>query len=223
MIRWPGRSRSVRSSSYKPESHADFVNVARTIAFSMAALALLGKAAREDVTMTEKMRVYGRANALNRSADQSERTMMQRRRQQAKPPMEQPTSIDAGYEYTDFDEEAAYAEIDAAVAEALNAHRAQNANAKAAPPKTPSTPSILPTASQQPAPAKATSPQPAPARQPKQPAIAGSPSTTAFGASGSPTVQHPTPSLPAAAFKEGLMQNSAIQRTMNTGDASQPR
>ena len=40
------------------------------------------------------MRAYGRANALNRSADQSERTMMQRRRlQKANPPGERPDLI----------------------------------------------------------------------------------------------------------------------------------
>jgi hypothetical protein len=77
--------------AYQPETRADFVNVARTIAFSMAALALLGQAASLDMTMPEKMRTFGRANALNRSADQSERTMMQRRRQQkASPQTEQP-------------------------------------------------------------------------------------------------------------------------------------
>jgi hypothetical protein len=40
--------------------------------------------------MAEQMRAFGRANALNRSADQSERTMMQRRRyEQANPPAEE--------------------------------------------------------------------------------------------------------------------------------------
>jgi hypothetical protein len=44
--------------------------------------------------MPEQMRAYGRANALNRSADQSERTMMQRRRlQKANPPGERPDLI----------------------------------------------------------------------------------------------------------------------------------
>jgi hypothetical protein len=44
--------------------------------------------------MPEQMRAYGRANALNRSADQSERTMMQRRRlQKADPLAERPDLI----------------------------------------------------------------------------------------------------------------------------------
>lgn len=77
--------------SYRPQTRADLVNVARTIAFSMTAIALLGAAASQDMTMAEQMRAFGRANALNRSADQSERTMMQRRRhQQANPPVDPP-------------------------------------------------------------------------------------------------------------------------------------
>jgi hypothetical protein len=77
--------------AYRPETRADFVNVARTIAFSMAALALLGQTTSADMTLPEKMRAFGRANALSRSADQSERTMMQRRRyQQTNPPAEHP-------------------------------------------------------------------------------------------------------------------------------------
>jgi hypothetical protein len=77
--------------AYNPGTRADCVNVARTIAFSMAALALLGAAASRDMTFAQQMRAFGRANALNRSADQSERTMMQRRRyQQANTPAEPP-------------------------------------------------------------------------------------------------------------------------------------
>jgi hypothetical protein len=66
--------------AYQPETRADLANIARTIAFSLAALSLLGQAAEEPMTMPEKMRVYARAVSLNRSADQSERTMMQQRR-----------------------------------------------------------------------------------------------------------------------------------------------
>jgi hypothetical protein len=81
--------------SYHPETRADYVNVARIIAFSMTALALLGKTASPDMALPDQMRAYGRANALNRSADQSERTMMQRRRhQKANPPSELPSLID---------------------------------------------------------------------------------------------------------------------------------
>jgi hypothetical protein len=83
-------------AGYAPESRADYVNIARTIAFSMAALTLLGHATA-DVTMMppEKMRAYGRANALNISADQSERTMMQRRKyHHAHPPAKLPAWMD---------------------------------------------------------------------------------------------------------------------------------
>ena len=68
--------------AYQPQSGADYVNVARTLAFSMTALNLLRDIAKADLSMPEKLRLFGRANALNRSADQSERTMMQRRRLQ---------------------------------------------------------------------------------------------------------------------------------------------
>jgi hypothetical protein len=75
--------------NYRPETGADYVNAARTLAFSMAALSLLGQAVAADLPLQQKMRVFGRATALNRSADQSERTMMQRRRlQTANPPAE---------------------------------------------------------------------------------------------------------------------------------------
>ena len=77
--------------AYEPETRADYVNVARTLAFSMAALSLLGQAAAQDMTMPEKLRVLGRASALSRSADDTERAMMQRRRdQRANPRLEQP-------------------------------------------------------------------------------------------------------------------------------------
>ena len=68
-------------AAYNPTSRADYVNIARTLAFSMSALALLGTAATHALTPAEKLRSLGRANALNRSADESERVMLQRRRQ----------------------------------------------------------------------------------------------------------------------------------------------
>ena len=77
------RARKVAISAleaYYPETRADLVNIARTIAFSMASLSLVGQAMGENLKIADKLRVFGRANALNRSADQSERTMMMRRR-----------------------------------------------------------------------------------------------------------------------------------------------
>ena len=97
--------------AYAPETRADYVNVARTLAFSMSAIALLGQAAAPDLTMAEKLRAFARANALNRSADQSERTMMQRRRyHQANPYAEQPAQPPApGPDPDDAEAEAAIA------------------------------------------------------------------------------------------------------------------
>jgi hypothetical protein len=105
--------------AYEPESRADYVNVARTIAFSISALALLGQAAAPDVTMAEKMRAYGRANALNRSADQSERTMMQRRRQTDLRAGEMDSTSEPPEADPDLD-----AAVEAAVAEAMDLCRA---------------------------------------------------------------------------------------------------
>jgi hypothetical protein len=107
--------------AYKPETRADFLNAARIIAFSMAALALLGKAASSDMAMPEQMRAFGRANALNRSADQSERTMMLRRRyDKANPQTEQPPREPAPPD-TQLDEAGVQAEIDGIMKEYLAA------------------------------------------------------------------------------------------------------
>jgi hypothetical protein len=82
--------------AYHPETRADYVNVARTIACSITSLALLGQTASPDMTPPEKIRAMGRAIALNRAADQSERTMMQRRRHhKANPPAEIPSLMPA--------------------------------------------------------------------------------------------------------------------------------
>src|SRR3978361_559105 len=53
--------------AYCPETRADFVNVARTIAFSMAALALLGKTASDDLTMPEQRKAFARSTAQNQN------------------------------------------------------------------------------------------------------------------------------------------------------------
>jgi hypothetical protein len=69
-------------ASYQPETQADFINIARSISFSMSALAALRRAAAEDMPPALQLRYFGSANSLNRSADQSERTMERRRRYQ---------------------------------------------------------------------------------------------------------------------------------------------
>jgi hypothetical protein len=82
--------------AYHPETRADYVNIARTIACSITSLALLGKTASPDMTPPEKTRAIGRAIAMNRAADQSERTMMQRRRHhKANPPADIPSLMPA--------------------------------------------------------------------------------------------------------------------------------
>ena len=82
--------------AYHPETRADYVNIARTIACSITSLALLGTTASPDMPPPEKIRTIGRAIALNRTADQSERTMTQRRRyHKANPPSEIPSLMPA--------------------------------------------------------------------------------------------------------------------------------
>ena len=112
-------------AAYHPEARSDYVNIARTIAFSMAALALLANAATADMSMPDLMRVYGRANALNRSADQSERTMTRRRTYHAaNPPAELPAWMDPGLETTEPEAPADDAIIQTAVAEAMREYNA---------------------------------------------------------------------------------------------------
>jgi hypothetical protein len=139
--------------AYEPESRADCVNAARTIAFSMAALSLLASATSQDMKMSEKMRAFGRANALNRSADQSERTMMQRRRyQRANPLADQPEDAAAQPSLLPEPDEA---EINAAIEEAMRAYRAAASAAE---------PEPVPTSAQPQPPA----PQPQPVAAPIQ-------------------------------------------------------
>ncbi len=64
--------------SYRPGMKADFIAVARSIALSMSALAALSRAATEDMPAALRLRYFGVANALGRSAEQGERTMERR-------------------------------------------------------------------------------------------------------------------------------------------------
>jgi hypothetical protein len=112
--------------AYHPEGQADHVSAARILAFSMAALSALRLAAAEDVPLAMKLRLFDRANSLNRSADQAERRMAERRQDlQASPPVvaadrRQPPAVPAADPL--FDDAA----IAAAVEEAMAAfHTAQ--------------------------------------------------------------------------------------------------
>lgn len=91
-------------TAYDPETRADWVNIGRTVAFSMAALTVLGNIASADLPLPDQLKALARACALNRAADESERAMMQRRRERksaqrthkprtpANPPAPEPSS-----------------------------------------------------------------------------------------------------------------------------------
>lgn len=126
-------------NAYEPQSRADTLSIARTIAFSMAALALIGAGAASDLPLPQKLRVLGRANALNRSADQTERVMLQRRRHRhAGPPTPRPNppaetkpaaSTPAEPTPDDFASDDAY--LQAAIGEAMKEYLAARAAEKA--------------------------------------------------------------------------------------------
>jgi hypothetical protein len=188
--------------SYEPQTRADYVNAARIIAFSMTALALLGKTTNPDMPMPEQMRAYGRANALNRSADQSERTMMQRRRlQKANPSGERPDLI--GQNPTPPDPtppdptEIADAEIAAAVAGLMKEYQSVAS-------ATPIPRAASPAATQRPAavPLRYSDPTPVAPLPPQSIAGAGPPRTTSY--------------------KQELLQTSAMQRAPGQSGAPHP-
>jgi hypothetical protein len=180
-------------AAYAPETRADYVNTARTIAFSMASLALLGRAAAPEVTLPEQLRAYGRANTLNRPADQSERTMMQRRRyQKANPPAELPAWMDPGQDARARPPEAPIDDDDirAAVAETMREYLTRGKPAPSAGPK------------------PATDLGAAPAAGAVQ-----SPSVPQGSAIHYNAAAPHTAVSPKASFKAALMQNSAMPNT----------
>jgi hypothetical protein len=199
--------------AYDPETPADFINVGRTIAFSMAALGLLGKAASADMTFPQQMRAFGRANALNRSADQSERTMMlRRRRQQASLLAEQP---DEGSASSAPDTQTSDAEVQDAMAGIMEEYLA------ACPP--PATDPEAPELTPEPAPvaaktapiaAKSATPQPPRAVSPIHPAATAPASAIHHGAPWSDAGQ-PRP----VSLKEGLLRHTALQTVLDHGAA----
>ena len=50
-------------AAYQPETQADLINIGRTIAFSMSALAVLSRVASEDMPPALQLRYFARANA----------------------------------------------------------------------------------------------------------------------------------------------------------------
>jgi hypothetical protein len=188
--------------AYYPETRADYVNVARTIAFSMAALALLGKAMSQDMALPEQMRAFGRANALNRSADQSELSMMRRRRYQQdnpspEPPAMEPVPLEPDPQFDD-------AEMEAQVVEAMKAYHAACASHKAE-------------AEAAPAAAATGMPQPSGVDTPLHPPV--SIPASAIRAS-IPRFDAGPPRT--ATRKEELLRNSTLQRVVGESVAQHP-
>jgi len=69
-------------ASYRPETQADFINIARTVGFSMSTLAALSRSAAQDMAPALHLRYFGCATAVSRCADQSERARARRRSDQ---------------------------------------------------------------------------------------------------------------------------------------------
>jgi hypothetical protein len=178
---------------YQPTTRADYVNLARTIALSMASLDLLGHAASSDMTLPQKMQALGRANALNRSADQSERTMMQRRRhQQANRQAEQPDVAAAPAEPAS-DPDFSDTDLQASVTAAMKDYLASGTQAATAPQ---TVPAVAPAAS------GTNEPWPPRAEHQTDPVVAAA--GTAIQAGKTPDA--------APSYRTQLLRNSAMQR-----------
>jgi hypothetical protein len=119
-------------AAYLPETQADLINIGRTIAFSMSALAALGRVASEDMPPALQLRYFARATVLNRAAEQSERSMERRRgvqRSSAPPPEVAQTATDLGDGAAEPDLASAEVAIEAAVAEAIRDYTAKRQSA----------------------------------------------------------------------------------------------
>ena len=175
-------------SAYKPDGRADFINIARTIAFSMAAISLLGETTANPPSTPEKLRLYARATALSRCADQSERTMLLRRAYQRENPQPDlpdwmdPKTASSTQKLTDAD-------VYASVANTVRQAREHTATPKPRP--TPAAP-----AKPQSAPAAAANPPP--------PVIPESPVASA--------IHYNPPAAPnrPASYKATLLRDSAM-------------
>jgi hypothetical protein len=128
-------------AAYQPETQADLINIGRTIAFSMSALAVLSRVASEDMLPALQLRYFARANVLNRAADQSERSMERRRGYQKSstpPPQAARMAADLGDGVAEPDLACDEAAIEAAVAEAIRDYTASRPTvASRAPPDVP--------------------------------------------------------------------------------------
>jgi hypothetical protein len=162
------------------------------------------------------MRAFGRANALNRSADQCERTMMQRRfHQRANPRAGQPEPAIAPRDPIADD-----AAIEAAVAEAMHIY----ATCISAQPPAQDTGGPVPAAPAKtvPTPAPAT-PMPVPVAA--QPPIAAGPPGAARPAA--PDIRYraavpPTGNTQPPQHRQQLLRSTAIQRAVDPAMAAHP-
>jgi hypothetical protein len=130
---YAARFMAVRTiAAYQPETQADLINIGRTIAFSMSALAVLSRVASEDMPPSLQLRYFARANVLNRAADQSERSMERRRGyQKSGTPSSEAACVaaDHGDVAAEPDLASDEAAIEAAVAEAIRDYTASRPSA----------------------------------------------------------------------------------------------
>ena len=191
--------------AYRPESRADYVNVARTIAFSMSAMTLLGDANVKTLALSEKLRLFGRAIALDRSANQSERTMMQRQRlQRADPRPDHATNFPPRPDPQEADLDLDDAAAEAAVAEAVEVCRAAINRETSAAPATQT----------RPAPNTLAKPAPLPAQSPAELPAAAQPSAIHYS--------DPTASQPTLTRKQQLLRNTALHQAVDHATPAQP-
>jgi hypothetical protein len=70
-------------NAYRARNHADLIAIAQIIGFGLAALGSLSLSMDDDISPAMALRLRGNANALNRSAEQNRRALMETRRDDA--------------------------------------------------------------------------------------------------------------------------------------------
>ncbi len=102
-------------ASYGARSQAELMNIAQIIAFGLAAMDSLWLSMADDVSLTMKIRLRSTANGLNRSAQQNQRVLDQRRLdtppldlgvRDPRPMTEQPAALFAADEITETEVQA---------------------------------------------------------------------------------------------------------------------
>jgi hypothetical protein len=82
--------------SWRPENMVDILHIGRILAFSLAAISMAGQAAAADMPPEMQLRCLGKANALARSAEQSERAMTRQRQLRRDDPPRDSQTASAG-------------------------------------------------------------------------------------------------------------------------------